>query len=68
MDSFIIPFLCGVAYTMICAFVGTLLREPRNPKYCPTCGRMLMVYERELDSQNKLKDARYKKDSRLNKK
>jgi hypothetical protein len=41
-------FLSGIAFTLVCAFVGALFRaDTRNSKYCPTCGRMLPVYEHE---------------------
>jgi hypothetical protein len=46
MDGFIF-FLGGIVFTLCCAFLGAVMREPRDKKYCPTCGRMLLVYEME---------------------
>jgi hypothetical protein len=40
-------FCLGIMFTMLCAFVGTLLSKPKNKKYCPACGRLLLVYEHE---------------------
>jgi hypothetical protein len=40
-------FCLGIMFTMLCAFVGTLLRPRKHSKYCPKCGRMLMVHEME---------------------
>jgi hypothetical protein len=44
-------FFLGVAVTAMSvfwwAFLFSLLTKPKNKKYCPKCGRMLMVYEHE---------------------
>ena len=43
----------GMAIGAIMAFVGQWLREKKEVhKYCPTCGRMLLVCEKELEKKD----------------
>jgi hypothetical protein len=57
-------FIGGIAFTLFCAAIGSIFRYSGNGKYCPECGRILLVYERK----NKVRNDRHKEDSRLNQK
>jgi len=45
--------IIGLAVGMILAFVSLAIRRSKDKdKYCPTCGRMLLIHEKEKQDVN----------------